>query len=52
LFGVPTPKDDLPEDELAALSAEGAAMSLDEVVAYALDVPPEGLRPSHAEVTS
>jgi predicted ATPase/class 3 adenylate cyclase len=50
LFKVPTPKDALPPDELARYAAEGAAMSFDQVVAYALDVetgvPPE----SHAEV--
>jgi len=37
LFGVPTPVDVLPADELARLEAEGAAMSLDELVAYALE---------------
>jgi predicted ATPase/class 3 adenylate cyclase len=36
LFGIPTPKDVLPADRLAALSAEGAAMPYDELVAYAL----------------
>ena len=52
LFGVPTPKDDLPAEELAILSAEGAAMSYDEIVAYALEVPTGTLPPSHAEVPS
>jgi tetratricopeptide (TPR) repeat protein len=52
LFGVPTPKDALPSEELAALSADGAAMSYDEIVAYALEVPAGSLPPSHAEVTS
>jgi tetratricopeptide (TPR) repeat protein len=36
LFGIPRPRDILSPDELAARAAEGAAMSLDEVVAYAL----------------
>jgi predicted ATPase/class 3 adenylate cyclase len=36
LFGVPTPKDFLAADVLDRLAAEGAAMSLDEAVAYAL----------------
>ena len=52
LYGVPTPKDVLPEDELAALSAAGATMSYDEIVAYALDVPAGSLPPSHVEVLS
>ena len=52
LYGVPTPKDELPEADLAALSADGAAMSLDEVVAYALEVPSDSLSPSHVEVPS
>ena len=50
LFGVPTPKDRLSPDELKALSAEGAAMSFDEVVAYALEVPASELPSSHVEV--
>jgi predicted ATPase/class 3 adenylate cyclase len=49
LFKVPTVKDVLPTDELEARAQEGATMSLDEVVAYALDVttgvPPD----SHVE---
>jgi predicted ATPase/class 3 adenylate cyclase len=49
LFGVPTPKDALPPDELERLAAEGAAMSLDEVVAYALDTPAGTLLGSHVE---
>ena len=52
LYGVPTPKDALPPDELAALSAEGAAMSLDEIVAYALEVPLDSLPAAHVEVRS
>ena len=39
LFGVPTPNDVLPGDVLERLSAEGAALSLDEAVAYALETP-------------
>jgi hypothetical protein len=39
LFGVPTPKDIIAPDELERLSAAGAAMSLDEIVAYALGSP-------------
>jgi predicted ATPase/class 3 adenylate cyclase len=52
LYGVPTPKDALPADELAKLSAVGAAMSYDEIVAYALEVPADSLPPSHVEVPS
>jgi tetratricopeptide (TPR) repeat protein len=39
LFGVPTPKDVIAPDELERLAAAGAAMSLDEIVAYALGSP-------------
>jgi predicted ATPase/class 3 adenylate cyclase len=39
LFKVPTPRDALAPDELERLGAEGAAMSLDEIVAYALETP-------------
>ena len=50
LFGVPTPKQALTPDQLEAASREGATMSLDEIVAYALgtssSVPPE----THVEV--
>jgi tetratricopeptide (TPR) repeat protein len=50
LFGIPTPKDALPEDRLAELSAAGAAMSFDEIVAYALGGP-DGVPPGpHVEV--
>ena len=52
LFGVSTPQNVLTAEELEARSAEGAAMSLDEIVAYALGpaggVPP----PAHVEVPS
>jgi hypothetical protein len=52
LFGVSTPPQVLSSEELGVLAAEGAAMSLDEVVAYALGtaggVPPT----AHAEVGS
>ena len=50
LYGVPTPKDALPADELAPLSALGAAMSYDEIVAYALEVSASDLPRSHLEV--
>lgn len=52
LYGVPTAKDSLPAEELAALAAAGAAMSYDEIVAYALDVPIDSLPRAHAEVPS
>jgi tetratricopeptide (TPR) repeat protein len=52
LYGVPTPKDALPADELTRLSAEGAAMSYDEIVAYALEVPVDSLPASQMEVLS
>ena len=52
LFGVPTPRDDIPPEELQTLAAQGAAMSLDEIVAYALEVPSSALAPSHVEVPS
>ena len=52
LYGVPTPKDALSAEELAASSVEGAAMSFDEIVAYALEVPVESLPTSHVEVPS
>ena len=52
LYGVPTPKDALPAEELATYSAEGAAMSFDEIVAYALEVPADSLPTSHVEVPS
>ena len=52
LFGVSTPPQVLSAEELGVLATEGAAMSLDEVVAYALGtaggVPPT----AHAEVGS
>jgi predicted ATPase/class 3 adenylate cyclase len=50
LFGVATPKDALSSDELGRLAAEGAAMSYDEIVGYALGTA-EGVPPSaHVEV--
>ena len=52
LFGVSTPKDDLPAEELARLAAEGARMSLDESVAYALEAPVDTLPAHHVEVPS
>jgi predicted ATPase/class 3 adenylate cyclase len=52
LFGVSMPRDILSPEELEARAAEGAAMSLDEIVAYALEaaggVPPT----AHVEVPS
>ncbi len=52
LFGVSTPPQVLSPEELGVLAAEGAAMSLDEVVAYALGVS-EGVPPAaHLEVGS
>jgi tetratricopeptide (TPR) repeat protein len=50
LFDIPTPKDALPPDELDRLAAEGAAMSLDEIVAYALDMPVRSSPGSGVEV--
>jgi predicted ATPase/class 3 adenylate cyclase len=52
LFGVPTPKDALPAEDLARFAAEGAAMSLDEIVAYALDTPEGTSFGSHAGVST
>ena len=52
LYAVPTPRDALPADELATLSAEGAAMPFDELVAYALEVPVDSLPRAHVEVPS
>jgi tetratricopeptide (TPR) repeat protein len=49
LFGVPTPKDLLPPDVLARLAAEGASMSLDEAVGYALDASPGAPPTAHVE---
>jgi hypothetical protein len=50
LYGVGTPKSVIPPSELERLAAEGAAMSLDEIVAYALGSP-EGVPPGpHVEV--
>jgi predicted ATPase/class 3 adenylate cyclase len=37
MFGTPTPRQVLSEEELALRAAEGAAMSLDDLVAYALE---------------
>ncbi len=52
LFGVAIPGDVLSPTALEALSAEGAAMSLDEVVTYALGVPAGAPPGAHAEVGS
>jgi predicted ATPase/class 3 adenylate cyclase len=52
LFGVPTPKDLLSPDVLERLATEGAAMSLDDAIAYAFEMP-SGVSPEpHAEVAS
>lgn len=50
LFGVPTPKDALPAEDLARLAAEGARMSLDEIVAYALELTEASPLLTHEEV--
>ena len=52
LFGVPTPGDGLPEEQLERFAAEGAALSLDEVVAYAMEVPDATRSGTEAEVSS
>jgi predicted ATPase/class 3 adenylate cyclase len=39
LFGVPTPPDAMDADLLERYAREGAAMSFDEIVAYALEIP-------------
>jgi non-specific serine/threonine protein kinase len=49
LYGVPTPRQALGDDRLQAFGAEGAAMGLDEVVAYALEVPAGSAPASHVE---
>ena len=51
LYGVPTARMAVGEEALARLAAEGAAMTLDEVVAYALDVPSGDSPSTHAEAT-
>ena len=50
LFGVPTPKQALTEDRLEQLAAAGGAMSLDEVVAYALGSPDGVPSGPHVEI--
>ncbi len=47
LFDVPTPVAAMPPDVLAARMAEGAAMSFDEVTAYALSIDGEVARQHH-----
>jgi len=49
LYGVPTPRQALGDDRLQAFGAEGAAMGLDEVVAYALEAPAGSVPASHVE---
>jgi predicted ATPase/class 3 adenylate cyclase len=51
LFGVPSPQDVMTDDELAANAAEGAAMGLDELVAYALEIEDGVVPASHSETT-
>ena len=51
LYAVPTPRMAVGEEALGRLAAEGAAMTLDEVVAYALDVPSGEIPSTHAEAT-
>ena len=46
---VATPRATLPPDDLATLAAEGAAMGLDEIVAYALEV--DGAPPTEHDET-
>jgi hypothetical protein len=49
---VPTPRDGIPPDRLAAFAAEGAAMPLTALVAYALDTPdgiPSAAHPDEEE---
>jgi predicted ATPase/class 3 adenylate cyclase len=38
LFGVPTPRDEMSQEELARYGHEGESMGLDDIVAYALGV--------------
>jgi tetratricopeptide (TPR) repeat protein len=52
LFGVPTPFDAVAPDVLDRYAAEGAAMSFDDIVAYALEQPSAGRAPSQVEVSS
>ena len=49
MFGVPTPHHAMSADELAPLAAEGAAMGLDELVAYALGIERSTLLSPHGE---
>jgi hypothetical protein len=42
-FNAPSPRSVLSSEEFERYVAEGAAMGLDEVVAYALDDPPAGV---------
>ena len=51
LFGVLGPRQAMSADDLVRTAAQGAAMSLDEVVAYALDVEAAALPDTHAETT-
>lgn len=51
LFGIPTPKDALEPPELDRLAADGAAMGLDELVAYALGTEGGAVPTSHVETS-
>ena len=52
LYGVPTPRDALSPDDLERYTREGASMSLDEIVAYALEASSGTPPTSHVEVPS
>lgn len=49
LFGIETPRDSLPPDVLDGFASDGAAMGLDEVVAYALGVEVGTVTDAHVE---
>lgn len=49
LFGIETPRDRLAPDVLSGFAADGAAMGLDEVVAYALGVEGATVPDAHVE---
>jgi tetratricopeptide (TPR) repeat protein len=49
LFGISTPRDSLPPETLAGFAADGAAMGLDEVVAYALGLEDGAVPDAHVE---
>ena len=49
LFGIATPRDELTAEALAGFAADGAAMGLDEVVAYALELEDGAVPDAHVE---